>query len=425
MLCTLSGERSKCKTDSSIPRLQGTTNRPQGNESPDSHDEWSRAIKVKRPFREGRLWSAFRRRSVVWLMGVRRVGKTVLARSLPRFEAPGRGPPLRGAIDYDPERARDPGVRGENAPERRRRSQVPIRKRYMLAGVLVAAAGALLLFREVGQPDYAASLEEWRRDRFERLTADQGWLAVAGLFWLEGGDSRAGTESGSPVLLPPRSAPPRVGVFRRAAGRVEFIADPGAAVTSSGRPVTTIEMKDDTIGTPDMIVVNDLTMFIIKRGDRLAVRLRDKNRRERREFAGLDYFPIREEYRVVAEWVPYDPSRAIAIPNVLGASEDLPCPGYARFTIGGKELRLEPVIEQPGDEELFFVFADETNGFETYPSGRFLHAAQPRDGTIILDFNKAYNPPCAFTPFATCPLPPPQNRLAARIEAGEKRYAGH
>jgi uncharacterized protein len=299
---------------------------------------------------------------------------------------------------------------------------VAILKRYGLVVVLVAAVGALLLYRQAGPPDYTTSIESWRRERVQRLTADDGWLTVAGLYWLEEGDSRAGTESGSPVLLPPGSAPARVGIFRRAQGRVTFIADPSAVVTSGGRPVTTIEMKDDTTGTPDTIAVNDLTMHIIKRGDRLAVRLRDKNRRARREFARLDYFPIRKESRVVAEWVPYDPPRAISIPNILGTSEELPCPGYARFTIGGKELRLEPVIEQPGDQELFFIFADETNGAETYPSGRFLYAAQPRDGTIILDFNKAYNPPCAFTPFATCPLPPRQNRLAARIEAGEKKY---
>ena len=328
----------------------------------------------------------------------------------------------RRPMGYDPERARGPGVRAEMIPKRRRRPQVAKLKRYTLAGVLAALAGTLLLCRTSGRSDYAASIEDWRRERLQRLTSDEGWLTVAGLYWLDEGDNRAGTEAGSPVLLPPGSAPPRVGVFRRAQGGVTFIADPSAVVTSGGRPVTTMQMKDDTTGTADTIALNDLTMFIIKRGDRLAVRLRDKNRRERREFKGLDYFPIRKEYRVVAEWVSYDPPRAIAIPNILGTSEELPCPGYARFTLEGKEFRLEPVIEQPGDQELFFIFADQTNGSETYPSGRFFYASPPRDGTMVLDFNKAYSPPCAFTPFATCPLPPPQNRLAARIEAGEKKY---
>jgi uncharacterized protein len=295
-------------------------------------------------------------------------------------------------------------------------------KRSLRLLVPPVLAAALLSSCDRKGADYTGSIETWRRERVQRLTADDGWLTVAGLCWLEEGDNRAGTEHGSQVLLPPGSAPARVGVFRLARNEVTFTADASAGVISGGRPVTTIKMKDDSAGSPDLITVNDLTMFIIKRGERLAVRLRDKNRPERRSFAGLDYYPIRSEYRVVAEWVPYEPQKTISIPNVLGMSEDLPCPGYARFTIGGKEQRLEPVIEQPGDQELFFIFADRTNGSETYPSGRFLYAPMPQDGTVVLDFNKAYNPPCSFTPFATCPLPPPQNRLSARIEAGEKRY---
>jgi len=297
-------------------------------------------------------------------------------------------------------------------------------KRSVPPRVLALVSVALLFSCGRTGPDYTSSIEAWRQQRVQRLTADDGWLTVAGLYWLEEGDSPAGTESGSRILLPPGSAPARIGVFRRAKDEVTFTADPSARVTSDGRPVTTLQMKDDSTGKPDPIAVSDLTMFIIKRGDRFGVRLRDKNRKERREFRGLDYYPIRSDYRVVADWVPYEPPKTIAVPNILGLSEDLPCPGYARFTIGGKEHRLEPVIEQPGDQELFFIFADQTNESETYHSGRFFYSPMPQNGTIVLDFNKAYNPPCAFTPFATCPLPPPQNRLAARIEAGEKRY-GH
>jgi uncharacterized protein len=305
---------------------------------------------------------------------------------------------------------------------RRKNAYSDARQMNMAAGILTVAAIAILSSCDRKTSDYTASIETWRRERVQRLTADDGWLTVAGLYWLEEGDNRAGAEDGSRVLLPQGAAPQRVGVFRRVKDQVTFTADPSAKVTLDGRPVSTTQLKDDSSGTPDKIVVNDLTMFIIKRGDRYGVRLRDKNRPERRSFGGLDYYPIRNDYRVVAEWVPYEPPRTIAIPNILGMSEDQPCPGYARFTIGGKELRLEPVIEEPGAEELFFIFADQTNESETYASGRFLYAPQPQNGTIVLDFNKAYNPPCAFTPFATCPLPPPQNRLAARLEAGEKRY---
>jgi uncharacterized protein (DUF1684 family) len=295
------------------------------------------------------------------------------------------------------------------------------RRRSTSACLLLAIAALVLLAAEVRPAEETASIEAWRKERLQRLTSDDGWLTVAGLFWLEEGDNRAGSGSGSPVRLP-GSAPARAGVFRRAHDKVTFTADPSAAVTAGGKPVSTIDLKDDTTGHPDMLVLGDLTMFVIKRGDRLAVRLRDKNRPERAAFKGLDDFPIQVKYRVTAEWVPYDPPRTLNVPNILGTSEPLPCPGYARFRMAGTELRLEPVIEEPGDTQLFFIFADRTNGTETYPSGRFFYADPPAGRSIVLDFNKAYNPPCAFTPFATCPLPPQQNRLAVRIEAGEKTY---
>ncbi len=302
---------------------------------------------------------------------------------------------------------------------------MPIRKRYMLVGVLVAVGVALLLTREAGQSDYAASIEQWRARRLQRLTADDGWLTVAGLFWLKDGDNRVGTGPGNDIVLPPGSAPESVGRFSFRDGRATFSADPAARVTSAGQPVTTLALKDDSAGAPDQLSVNRLTLFVIKRGARHAVRLRDRNRPERGQFAGLTYFPIDPKYRVIAEWVPYDPPKTIPIPNVLGGTENLPCPGYASFTLEGREMRIEPVIEQPGDDELFVIFRDATSGVETYGAGRFLYAPMPEGGKIVLDFNKAYNPPCAFTPYATCPLPPPQNRLPVRIEAGEKAYGKH
>ena len=295
----------------------------------------------------------------------------------------------------------------------------------MFAGIVVAIGVALLLTREAGQTDYAAAIEEWRAGRLQRLTADDGWLTVAGLFWLKEGDNRVGTGPGNDIVLPAGSAPAAVGVLSLRDGRAAFTADPAAVVTSAGRPVTTMTLKDDTAGPPDLLFVNDLTLFVIQRGDRHAIRLRDKNRQERARFAGLTYFPIDRNYRVVADWVPYDPPKTIPIPNVLGGTEDLPCPGYARFRLEGREMRIEPVIEQPGDDELFVIFRDATAGVETYGAGRFLYAPMPEGGKIVLDFNKAYNPPCAFTPFATCPLPPQQNILPVRIEAGEKTYGTH
>jgi uncharacterized protein (DUF1684 family) len=153
--------------------------------------------------------------------------------------------------------------------------------------------------------------------------------------------------------------------------------------------------------------------------------MKDKESPLLKEFTGLRWFPVREEQRIEARFVPYTPPKKVPVPNVLGQVESLSSPGYAVVTVGGREVRLDPVLEEPGATELFFIFRDETAKKETYPAGRFLYAAMPKDGKVVLDFNKAYSPPCAFTPYATCPLPPRQNRLPVRIEAGEMRSGHH
>jgi uncharacterized protein (DUF1684 family) len=160
---------------------------------------------------------------------------------------------------------------------------------------------------------------------------------------------------------------------------------------------------------------------VIERGNRYGIRLKDKNSELRKAFTGLKYFPPLEEYRVKARFVPYDPPKMIPVPNILGQVDEEPSPGYVVFMLNGRECRLDPVTE--GDS-LFFIFKDLTSGKETYPPGRFLNTEMPQNGEVVLDFNQAYNPPCAFTPYATCPLPPEQNKLPIAIEAGELRY-GH
>jgi hypothetical protein len=178
-------------------------------------------------------------------------------------------------------------------------------------------------------------------------------------------------------------------------------------------------MRPDMPGPATVIAVGDLSMFVLGRGDRFAIRLRDKNSRFRKEFHGLKWFPVDEAWRIKARWVAYTAARRIAIESVTGDTAQEPSPGYAAFKVEGREYRLEPVLE--GDR-LFFIFKDKTAGAETYSAGRFLYAAQPRDGYVLLDFNRAFTPPCAFSPFLTCPLPPPQNRLSVRIPAGELDY---
>jgi uncharacterized protein len=170
-----------------------------------------------------------------------------------------------------------------------------------------------------------------------------------------------------------------------------------------------------------VVTLGSLSLLVIRRGDRYGIRLKDRNSRLRKEFTGLRYFPVNESYRVSARFVA--DARKIPIPNILGQTEDTPSPGYVEFDLEGRKLRLTPVEESPN--ELFFIFRDLTSGRETYGSGRFLDAPVPKDGRVELDFNKAYNPPCAFTPYATCPLPPKQNRLPVPIAAGELKYGVH
>ncbi|MFQ5876711.1 MAG: DUF1684 domain-containing protein [Acidobacteriota bacterium] len=272
---------------------------------------------------------------------------------------------------------------------------------------------------------YVAEILEWRQEREARLKADGGWLTVAGLFWLEEGENPFGTGADNAIVLPEGTAPARAGVFTFHDGRTTVTVAEGVAATVGGRRVTTEALRPDSEGEPDVLVLGDLSMHVIERGGRHGIRLKDRNSRFRREFSGLRWYPVDESYRVTARFVPYDPPRTIRVPTVLGTTEEMTSPGYAVFTIGDRELRLDPVLPDPEAETLFIIFSDLTTGEQTYPAGRFLYAGPPEEGRLVLDFNKAYNPPCAFTPYATCPLPPEQNRLPVRVEAGELDYGRH
>lgn len=279
------------------------------------------------------------------------------------------------------------------------------------------------MFLTAFPPDdaYRSEIEQWRARREASLKSDDGWLTVAGLFWLRHGINTVGTDAGNDIVLPAGSAPAKVGTFDMHDGIVSFEAAAGANVSVNGNPSTASTLKPDSAGAPDVVRLNDLTMFVIQRGDRYGIRLKDKNSEMRKKFTGLRFFPVKEEYRVRAKFVPYNPPKTIPVPNILGQVEETACPGYVEFSLNGQQLRLDPVTE---DNTLFFIFKDLTSGKETYPPGRFLNTEMPKNGEVILDFNKAYNPPCAFTPYATCPLPPEQNKLPIAVEAGELRY-GH
>ena len=288
----------------------------------------------------------------------------------------------------------------------------------LAAGVAVAAAG---------DETYRAEVQRWRADREARLTADGGWLTVAGLFWLKEGPNRFGTDPAGDIVLPEGSAPANAGVFELQGEQVSVSLLPGAGGWIDGNPVAGASlMRPDTSGSPDVLEMGTLSLHVIKRGDRHGIRLKDRNAAARKSFTGLKWFDIKEEYRVEARWVSYPQPKPVKVPNVLGQTEAMPSPGYAELTLNGKAVRVDGVLEDPRAEQLFFILRDQTSGKETYGAGRFLYAELPKGGKVVLDFNKAYNPPCAFTPYATCPLPPPQNWMPVRVEAGELTYGkGH
>jgi uncharacterized protein (DUF1684 family) len=297
-----------------------------------------------------------------------------------------------------------------------------LRALSLLTPLLLIASPAWLRSEDAA---YRTEVERWRTQREERLKADGGWLTVTGLFWLHDGANPFGSAPTNEIVLP-ASAPGRAGVFELRQGRITVRMQPAVAATVGGPPVASVlELKSDHDGTPDVVTMGRLTMHIIQRGQRFGVRLKDQDSAARQEFHGLDWFPVDESYRVNARFVPYAPPRPLAVPNILGEIEEMRSPGYVLFTLEGREIRLEPVLESAGAQELFFIFRDLTAGKETYPAGRFLYSSLPRDGSVLLDFNKAYNPPCAFTRFATCPLPPKGNKMEIRLTAGEKDYGHH
>jgi uncharacterized protein (DUF1684 family) len=268
----------------------------------------------------------------------------------------------------------------------------------------------------------------WRQQRVTKLKSDEGWLVISGLFFLDEGPNRLGSGADDPVALPAHAAPGHAGVLHLHAGKVTITPAPGIAATVAGKPVTAgQELRSDTPGPADVITLGDTRFFIIERDGRMAVRLRDLRSPRRAHFPGIDYFPIRADLRIDARFVPHPAGTTptIKITNVLGKLSEMKSPGKVVFDLDGHSLALDAVQEEPTDTRLFILFRDQTAGKETYGAGRFLYSeGLPKAGHVVIDFNKAYNPPCALTPFATCPLPPPQNRLPVRIEAGEKNFAG-
>lgn len=268
---------------------------------------------------------------------------------------------------------------------------------------------------------YRAEVEEWRAGRDKSLRNPDGWLTLAGLYWLEEGDSTFGSAPDNTVVFPAGKAPERLGTFHRQGDKVTLDAVPGTGLQADGKEVAaTIDLAPDSSGKATMLSVGSLTFHLIKRPGKIGIRLKDKESAVLAGFTGVESYAIDPSWRIEARFEPYDPPKKIKVPNIIGGAFDESSPGALVFERGGATYRLEPTGE--AGEEMFLVFGDATNGHETYGGGRFLYVPPPRNGKAIVDFNQAYNPPCVFTPYATCPLPPRQNKLAVRIEAGEKMW---
>lgn len=289
-----------------------------------------------------------------------------------------------------------------------------------------AAAPATASATEPETPKtHAEEVEAWRERRYENLRKEDSWLTLVGLAWLAEGENSVGSDPKSVVALPEGKAAANEGSIRLEKGKATFTPAPGSRVTLDGKPVGgPVEMKADTSGEATMLFSGPIRFYVIERGGKLAIRIKDSESEARKSFTGIDHFPVDPKWRIEARFEKYDPPKPIPITNVLGQTEPQPCPGAVVFTVDGQEYRLEPILEG-NDPRLFIIFGDATNRTTTYGAGRFLYADPPGpDGKVIVDFNKAYNPPCVFSPFATCPLPPKQNKLPVAIEAGEKRW-GH
>jgi uncharacterized protein (DUF1684 family) len=299
------------------------------------------------------------------------------------------------------------------------------------------AGGALLAARPAAaqtgvtsaESEWRADLDAWRARREKEIDAPDGWLTLVGLEWLKSGANSVGAAADNQIQLHAH-APEHIGMITVSGTTVQLLATmdgypPGLMI--DGKPA-----KDGPLtvegAKPSIITWHGLTLVVLDRGGRYVLRVKDADSDTRKGFHGLNWFAPDPNLSIQASWIPFTPPHVEAIPTVLGTTLNLPAPGVATFTVNGQKFTLEPVLESPGDKTLFFIVSDQTLKSTTYQGGRFLHVPFPdhgldQPGTVILDFNRLENPPCAYTSYATCPLPPEKNRMPVAIEAGEKRYA--
>ena len=294
----------------------------------------------------------------------------------------------------------------------------------LLALLLVFASSCARTSPKIDVNVFNKEITQWQLQRLAELKSEDGWLTLVGLFWLKEGDNKLGSDPANEMVLPKDKLPAYAGVFTLRNGGVQFDAPPKSGFTVEGKPVTQLALRSDVDGSPTVLQLGSLTFQIIKRGDKLGLRVKDKENPDRVNFPGTQFYPADLKWRIDAQFVPYNPPKAVSITNVLGMESGEASPGAVKFEVNGQSFQLDAITEK-GETKYFMIIADKTSGKETYGAGRYLYVDPPdASGRMVIDFNKAYSPPCAFTKFATCPLPPRQNRLPFAIEAGEK-HSGH
>jgi uncharacterized protein len=307
-----------------------------------------------------------------------------------------------------------------------------MKKRVFFFAAVLAITILLSGLLSAGSPDqssWQSDLVAWREKRAASLQAPEGWLSLIGLDWLQEGDNSFGAGADNRIHVNAK-VPAQVGVVRLEKGSLRLLP-PATGFPKDflvdGHPAQEQALLADDSDNPSKLTVGTITIIVINRDGRFALRIKDPQAPTRVGFHGLKWYAPNPAYRVKAKWIPYNPPKTLDIPTILGTTTHLPAPGAAEFTIDGQTVRLEPVLEDPKSTDLFFILRDATSKTTTYGAGRFLYTGLPdhgvtQPGELELDFNRLFNPPCSFTAYATCPLPPPQNRLSVAIPAGEQRY---
>lgn len=270
-----------------------------------------------------------------------------------------------------------------------------------------------------GTPEYIAEIDQWHQNRIEKLKGENSWFTLVGLYWVKEGENTFGSDRNNDIVFP-QNAPQRIGKVILKDSVITLEVDAGVNVTVEGKSINEIKLAHDLTGNPTILNLSSLRWYIIKRGDRYGIRLRDINAPLRNEFDGIERFPVDEDWKITASFEAYNPQKVMYLPTQIGTVNEEPSPGAVVFNREGKTYRIDAV---DAGKRLWLIFADETSGKETYGAGRYLYIDKPDStGKTVVDFNMAYNPPCVFTRFATCSFPPKQNFLKLEITAGEKMW---